>query len=153
MQITFISTGKTNEKLMVEQCAMYAKRLGNYIKFEWKETQDVKSLPPAEAKIKEGESIKKLLSKGDFIVLLDETGMSFTSQEFARHIHKKQVENKKHLVFILGGAHGFSDALYTLANEKISLSKMTFPHQMVRLIFLEQLYRAFTILNNEPYHH
>ena len=110
-------------------------------------------MPPAEARIKEGEQIIKLLEKGDYVILLDETGKEFTSKEFAGYINKKQVANVKHLVFILGGAYGFSDELYQLANEKMSLSKMTFPHQMVRYIFLEQLYRAFTIINNEPYHH
>jgi len=153
MQVTFISTGKTNDQLLANQCAIYAKRISNYTKFEWKETQDIKSLPPNEMKIKEGDLIKKIIQKGDYIILLDETGSTFTSAQFAAHITKKQIENKKHIVFALGGAHGFSDALYDLANEKISLSKMTFPHQMVRLIFLEQLYRAFTIINNEPYHH
>jgi 23S rRNA (pseudouridine1915-N3)-methyltransferase len=153
MQITFISTGKTTEQLIATQGAMYTKRISKYIKFNWKETPDVKSLPPAEARIKEGEQIIKLLEKGDYVILLDETGKEFTSKEFAGYINKKQVANVKHMVFILGGAYGFSDELYQLANEKMSLSKMTFPHQMVRYIFLEQLYRAFTIINNEPYHH
>lgn len=153
MQVTFLSTGKTTDKLIAEQCATYVKRIIKYTTFSWKETTDIKSLPPNEAKIKEGELIKKHLSKGDWIVLLDETGKEFTSQAFAQYITKKQLANIKHIVFVLGGAHGFSDEIYALANEQLSLSKMTFPHQMVRLIFLEQLYRAYTIINNEPYHH
>lgn len=153
MHITFISIGKTTDKLIADQCAVYCKRIVKYTSFTWKETADIKSLPPAEAKIKEGELLKKLLEKGDYIILLDETGKTFTSKEFANEISKKQLANIKHIVFVLGGAYGFSDEIYALANEKLSLSKLTFPHQMVRLIFLEQLYRAFTIINNEPYHH
>lgn len=153
MQITFLSIGKTTDKHVLELCQVYAKRITKYTTFKWQETPDIKFLQPVDAKNKEGELIKKYIEKGDYIILLDETGKDFTSKDFADYIVKKQIANAKHIVFILGGAHGFSAEIYALSNEKISLSKMTFPHQMVRLIFLEQLYRAFTIINNEPYHH
>ncbi len=153
MNITFLSIGKTTDKQVAAGCLLYHKRIKKYISFDWKQTADIKSLPPNEMKIREGELIKKHIEKGDHIILLDETGKQFTSKEFAGYISQKQMENKKKLVFVLGGAYGFSDEIYKLANEKISLSKMTFPHQMVRLIFSEQLYRAFTIIKNEPYHH
>jgi len=153
MNITFLSIGKTTDQLVAAGCLIYQTRIKKYISFEWKQTTDIKSLPPNDMKIREGELIKKHIEKGDHIILLDETGKQFTSKEFAGYISQKQMENKKQLVFVLGGAYGFSDEIYKLANEKISLSKMTFPHQMVRLIFSEQLYRAFTIIKNEPYHH
>lgn len=153
MNITFLSIGKTTDKQVAAGCEVYNKRIKKYIGFIWKETTDIKSLSPSEMKIREGELIKKHIEKGDHIILLDELGRQFTSKEFSGYISQKQMENKKQLVFVLGGAYGFSEDIYKLANEKISLSKMTFPHQMVRLIFLEQLYRAFTIIKNEPYHH
>ena len=132
MNITFLSIGKTTDKQVAAGCEVYNKRIKKYIGFIWKETTDIKSLSPNEMKIREGELIKKHIEKGDHIILLDELGRQFTSKEFSGYI---------------------SEEIYKLANEKISLSKMTFPHQMVRLIFLEQLYRAFTIIKNEPYHH
>ncbi len=153
MQITFLSIGKTTDKNIADNCAVYTKRIKNYINLVWKETSDIKSLPPNEMKMREGELIKKYIEKGDYVILLDETGKQFTSKDFAGFIHQKQLENKKNLVFVLGGAYGFSKEIYEISNEMISLSQMTFPHQMVRLIFLEQLYRAFTIIKNEPYHH
>ncbi|MFI5170800.1 MAG: 23S rRNA (pseudouridine(1915)-N(3))-methyltransferase RlmH [Chitinophagales bacterium] len=153
MNITFLSTGKTSDKAIAENCRKYVSRLNNYCSFNWIETQDVKSLPPVVMKTKEGALLKKYLNKGDHIILLDEKGKEFTSPAFAKFLLQKQVENKKHVIFILGGAHGFSEEIQALANEKMSLSKMTFPHQLVRVIFLEQLYRAFTIIKNEPYHH
>lgn len=153
MNITFLSIGKTTDRHVEAGCEVYHKRIKKYIGFTWKETTDIKSLPPQEMKIKEAELLKKHFEKGDHIILLDEAGKEFTSREFAGYITQKQMENKKQLVFVLGGAYGFSEEIYKLAHEKISLSKMTFPHQMVRLLFLEQLYRAFTIIKNEPYHH
>ena len=104
-------------------------------------------------KEKEGELILKFLQPGDYLVLLDEKGKDFTSLQFAAYLEKKMHTIPKRLVFIIGGPYGFSEAVYGAASEKISLSKMTFSHQMVRLIFIEQIYRAMTILNNEPYHH
>lgn len=153
MDITFLSTGKTTDKLIAESCTKYIKRLKNYTTFSWKETQDVKSLPPVEMRNREGMLLKKHFDKSDHIILLDEKGKQYSSNEFSNFIEQKQKENKKHIIFILGGAYGFSEEIYSMAHEKISLSKMTFPHQLVRLIFLEQLYRAYTIIKNEPYHH
>lgn len=153
MEISFISVGKTTEAYLKEPCGMYLKRIQRYFPFSWQETGDVRSLPPAEMKLKEAEMVFKLLSPGDQVYLLDETGASYTSVGFSAFITSRQQANVKKLVFILGGAHGFSEQLYQRAQGKVSLSAMTFPHQMVRLIFLEQLYRACTIMRNEPYHH
>lgn len=132
---------------------MYTKRIQRYTAFAWKETSDVRALPPEETQLREAELVKKMLEPGDQVVLLDERGKGYTSAGFAQYLEKKQIANVKRLVFVLGGAHGFAQQLYALAQDQLRLSEMTFPHQMVRLIFLEQVYRAFTILNNEPYHH
>ncbi|MDY4845732.1 MAG: 23S rRNA (pseudouridine(1915)-N(3))-methyltransferase RlmH, partial [Parabacteroides sp.] len=115
--------------------------------------KNVKNLSESQQKEKEGEQILKLLQAGDYPVLLDEKGKEFTSMQFAAYIEKKMHSVPKRLVFIVGGPYGFSEAVYKAAAEKIALSKMTFSHQMVRLIFVEQIYRAMTILHNEPYHH
>lgn len=132
---------------------MYAGRITRYTNFIWKETADIKASTAAEMQEKEAALVQKLLNPGDQIVLLDELGKSYTSKAFAHYIEKKQLANVKRLVFILGGAHGFSKSLYAAAHEQIRLSDMTMPHQLVRLVFLEQLYRAFTIIQNEQYHH
>ena len=153
MQIVFISVGKTQEQPYKEPCAMYAGRIARYTTFAWKETSDVKAATALEMQEKEAAHVIKLLSPGDHVVLLDELGKSFTSKGFAQYIEKKQLANVKRVVFILGGAHGFSKTLYAAAHEQIRLSDMTMPHQLVRLVFLEQLCRAFTILHNEQYHH
>ena len=115
--------------------------------------KNVKNLSEAQQKEKEGELILKTLQSGDYLVLLDEKGKEFTSMQFSTYIEKKMHTVPKRLVFVVGGPYGFSEAVYKAAAEKISLSKMTFSHQMIRLIFIEQIYRAMTILNNEPYHH
>ena len=115
--------------------------------------KNVKNLREEQQKEKEGELILKMLQPGDYLVLLDEHGKSFTSMEFATYLERKMHVVSKRLVFVIGGPYGFSEAVYKAASEKISLSKMTFSHQMIRLIFVEQIYRAMTILNNEPYHH
>jgi len=153
MQIVFISVGKTTEAYLKEPCAMYTKRIQRYTTFAWKETADVRAIPPEEMQLREAELVKKWLEPGDQVVLLDERGKGYTSAGFAQYLDKKQIANVKRLVFVLGGAHGFAPSLYALAQDQLRLSEMTFPHQMVRLIFLEQLYRAFTILHHEPYHH
>lgn len=153
MQIVFISVGKTQEQPYKEPCTMYASRIARYTTFSWKETADIKASTPAEMQEKEAALVLKMLLPGDCVVLLDELGKSFTSKGFAQYIEKKQLANVKRLVFILGGAHGFSKTFYATAQEQIRLSDMTMPHQLVRLVFLEQLYRAFTILHNEQYHH
>ncbi|MBX7048809.1 MAG: 23S rRNA (pseudouridine(1915)-N(3))-methyltransferase RlmH [Chitinophagales bacterium] len=153
MQIIFISVGKTSEKWVSDACSTYVKRLGKYVRFQWHETTDIKSLPPDEMKLREFAAIKKYIEQGDHVVLLDERGAAYSSVGFSEFITRKQLENRKRLVFVLGGAHGFHEDAYSMANETLRLSDMTFPHQMVRIIFLEQLYRAFTIINREPYHH
>ena len=117
------------------------------------ELKNTKALTPEQQKEREGELIKKQLRDGDYVVLLDEGGKEFRSIEFAAYIEKKQQQVARRLVFIVGGPYGFSSAIYSLAKEKVSLSKMTFSHQMVRLFFVEQFYRAMTILKGEPYHH
>lgn len=153
VKVTFLSVGKTHDREIAALCERYVQRLKIQCNFQWIETQDIKSSNPQELKTKEGQLIRQHTGKSDHIILLDETGKQFTSREFSAFIQKKQLENKKQILFVLGGAFGFSEEIYALAAEKISLSKMTFPHQLVRLIFVEQLYRAYSILNNEPYHH
>lgn len=115
--------------------------------------KNVKNLSEEQQKEKEGELILKGLQPGDYLVLLDDKGKEFTSKEFAKYMEKKMQSVPRRLVFVVGGPYGFSEAVYKAAAEKISLSRLTFSHQMIRLIFVEQIYRAMTILNNEPYHH
>ena len=117
------------------------------------ELRNTKSLSTDQQKEREADFILKSFLPGDYIVLLDEHGKEFSSMQFAEYIEKKMHTTPRRLVFVVGGPYGFAQSVYTTAHEKISLSKMTFSHQMIRLIFTEQLYRAFTILNNEPYHH
>ena len=117
------------------------------------ELRNTKSLSTDQQKEREADLILKALQPGDYIVLLDEHGKEFTSMQFAAYLEKKMANVARRLVFVVGGPYGFSDRIYQTAHEKISLSKMTYSHQMIRLIFTEQLYRAMTILNNEPYHH
>ncbi len=141
---------------MQELIEEYVKRLSFYIKFEIDIIPDLKNsknLPEAQQKEKEGELILSKTQSSDHIVLLDERGKEFSSVEFSSELQKKMNSGTKTLVFVIGGPYGFSEQMYQRANAKISLSKMTFSHQMIRLFFVEQLYRAFTILNNEPYHH
>lgn len=148
--------GKTDEDFFAEGIEVYKKRLKRYIQFETEMAPDIKnakSLSEKEQKAQEGEVLFKRLQETDYVVLLDDKGKSYKSTEFAQFIEKKMHSVPKRLVFVIGGAYGFSEAIYARANEKLSLSKMTFTHQMVRLVFVEQLYRAFTILKNEPYHH
>ena len=136
--------------------SMYTKRLNHYVRFAITTIADVrntKKLSEAEQKRLEGEAILKLINDSDHLMLLDEHGMELRSIEFADMIQRRMSAGIKRLVFVIGGPYGFSDAVYQRANSKLSLSKMTFSHQIVRAIFTEQLYRAFTILKNEPYHH
>lgn len=135
---------------------MYTKRLNHYVRFAITTIADIrntKKLSEAEQKRLEGEAILRLINDSDHLMLLDEHGAEFRSIEFADMIQRRMSAGTKRLVFVIGGPYGFSDAVYQRANSKISLSKMTFSHQIVRAIFTEQLYRAFTILKNEPYHH
>lgn len=156
MKIALIVIGKTDAGYFVEAINEYKNRLVHYIPFEMVVIPDIKNaknLSESQQKEKEGELILKTLQSGDYLVLLDEKGKEFTSMQFSAYIEKKMHTVSKRLVFVVGGPYGFSEAVYKAAGEKISLSKMTFSHQMIRLIFVEQIYRAMTILNNEPYHH
>jgi 23S rRNA (pseudouridine1915-N3)-methyltransferase len=155
MQIKLIQTGKTRFAYLQEGISDYHKRIRHYINFEEITIPDVKkskSLSIAEIRKKEGEQILKLIDKADFLILLDERGKQSSSEEFAGFI-RKNMNSGRDIVLLIGGAYGFSEEVYLRANDKISLSKMTFSHQLVRLIFAEQLYRAMTIIRGEPYHH
>ncbi len=153
MKITLLCTGRTNDRQVAELMKRYVTRIENNCSFQLVETPDVKSTAPADLKKKESILILKEAKRADHLILLDEKGKEFSSVQFSAYIAKQQMNRKKNLLFVVGGAYGFSDETYAIANDKMSLSKMTFPHQLVRLFFLEQLYRAFTILNNEQYHH
>ena len=156
MKIVLLVVGKTDVSYLHEAIAVYEKRLTHYIPFETEIIADIKNsknLTEEQQKEQEGEKIKRAVLPGDYVVVLDEKGKEFASEAFADYLEKKTHTVPKRLVFIVGGPYGFSDAVYSLASERLSLSKMTFSHQMVRLFFVEQLYRAMTILNNEPYHH
>lgn len=156
MNIELIVVGKTDMKEVETLVAMYAKRLNHYVRFAITTIADVrntKKLSEGEQKRLEGEAILRLLTPSDYVMLLDEHGAELRSIEFADLVEKRMSAGIKRLVFLIGGPYGFSEAVYARANGKLSLSKMTFSHQIVRAIFLEQLYRAFTILKNEPYHH
>ena len=156
MKIKLIVVGKTKSKYLVDGEVEYEKRLKHYTKFEEIIIQDVKhsgKLSGNELKIKEGQSILGKLENSDYVILLDNKGKSYSSIEFANFLQKKMNNSLKSLVFVVGGAFGFSDEVYQRADSMVNLSNMTFSHQMVRLIFKEQLYRAFSILRGEKYHH
>ncbi len=156
MKITLILVGKTTDKPVEVGMEKYIKRIQRYIPFQLEvipALKNTKKMSESEIKLKEGELILNKVSALDHIVLLDEKGKEFTSKQFSVFIRQKMIHGMKSLVFIIGGAYGFSDAVYHRAHSKLAISQMTFSHQLIRLIFLEQLYRAFTIINNEPYHH
>ena len=156
MNIKLIAIGKTDNKQLQQLIDEYKKRLGFYIKFDLEIIPDIKNaknLSETQQKEKEGELILKKIQPTDLLVLLDENGKQHTSVEFSEYLQKRMNAGSKQLTFVIGGPYGFSDQVYKKADGKISLSKMTFSHQMVRLFFIEQLYRGFTILRNEPYHH
>ncbi len=156
MKIILILNGKTEDDYIIKGFSNYEKRLKHYISFETiviPALKNTKALSIAQQKQKEGELTLKYLQNSDVLILLDENGKEFNSVAFSEFIQKQMNSGIKNLVFVVGGPYGFSDEMYKRANGKISLSKMTFSHQMVRLFFVEQLYRAFTILKNEPYHH
>ena len=152
MNITLICTGKTTEKYVLEGIRLYADRLKHYCKFTLLEIEAGRG---DELKIRKQESdtILKRVGEKDFLVLLDEKGKELTSKVFSETLLHHQNISTRNLVFVIGGAYGFSESVYQRANSKIALSQMTFPHQLVRILFLEQLYRAFTILKGEKYHH
>lgn len=156
MKVTLLVIGKTDKDFVITACNEYQKRLKHYIPYEMKIIPDikkVKNLSEDQQKDKEGELILAQLKQGDHLILLDEGGKEFSSVEYSAYIQKKMLSGIKNLTFVIGGPYGFSDQVYKAALGKISLSKMTFSHQMIRMIFVEQLYRAMTILKGEPYHH
>ena len=156
MKIALLMIGKTDARYFAEAIDEYRQRLTHYVPFEMQVIPDIKNaknLSESQQKEREGEMLLKALQAGDYIVLLDERGKEMTSKQFASYLEKKMGSVSRRLVFIIGGPYGFSEALYKIANEKLSLSQMTFSHQMIRLLFIEQIYRAMTILNGEPYHH
>jgi 23S rRNA (pseudouridine1915-N3)-methyltransferase len=155
MKIRLIVIGKTKQAFVNDGCAVYRKRIGNYVPFEEfviPSLKNTKNLSPSDFRRREGDLIQKQISQHDFTVFLDESGKTYDSESFAGYIQQCGLSSVKTLNFIIGGEYGFSSEVYKLANDKISLSKMTFSHQLVRVIFMEQLYRAFTIIHNEPYH-
>lgn len=156
MKITLLVVGKTDDSQLQELILRYEKRLKHYITFDIQVIPDLKNrknLSVENQKTQEGKHIVEQLQKSDFVTLLDEGGKTYTSMQFATMINKRSVSGLKRLIFVIGGPYGFSKEVYDRANSKLSLSAMTFSHQMVRLFAVEQIYRAFTILNNEPYHH
>lgn len=156
MKIKLLAIGKTDDKQLQSLIETYQKRLKHYIKIELEiipDIKNVKNLSEFQQKEKEGELIIKKLLPTDHLVLLDENGQEFTSIQFSKYLQKKMNAATKQLVLVIGGPYGFSETIYKKANGKISFSKMTFSHQMIRLFAVEQVYRAFTILKNEPYHH
>ncbi len=156
MKVLLVMVGKTSEKWLQQGIEQYVKRLGHYVPFEIKVLPDIKNggkIKSESLKQLEGESIFKTLNATDQLILLDENGREYSSREFSGFLEKEMISSARRLVFVIGGAWGFSEDVYKRAKLKISLSRMTFSHQMVRLIFTEQLYRALTILKNEPYHH
>ncbi len=156
MKILLLAVGKITTPYINTGIENYLKRVGHYIPVDLQVIPDVKAtkaLTEEAQKQREGTAILAALQPGDVVVLLDERGREFTSREFSEYLDKKMIQGIKRLVFIVGGPYGFSPEMYARANEKISLSRMTFTHEMVRLFFIEQIYRAMTILRGEPYHH
>ena len=156
MNIKLIAIGKTDNKNLQALIEEYTKRLGFYIKFDLDvipDIKNVKNLSESEQKVKEGQLILSKLTPTDQLILLDENGKEFNSVGFSDFLQKKMNSGIKTLVFVIGGPYGFSEEVYQKTQGKVALSQMTFSHQMVRLFVIEQIYRGFTILNNEPYHH
>ena len=156
MKIKLLAIGKTDDKNLQNLIETYQNRLKHYINFEIEiipDLKNVKNLSEAQQKEKEGTLILKILNATDVLILLDEKGKEFRSVDFSQFLQKKMNAGIKQLVLVIGGPYGFSDEVYKKSQGKISLSKMTFSHQMIRLFIVEQIYRAFTILKNEPYHH
>ena len=156
MKIYLITVGKTDVAFVKDGISVYESRLKHYTQFERIELPDIKnssSMKPEQMKILEGESILRRVGENDTMILLDERGDTLSSTELAKYLEQKQVAGVRNIWFVIGGAFGFSEEVYNRANGKISLSKMTFPHQLIRVIFLEQLYRVFTIIRGEKYHH
>jgi 23S rRNA (pseudouridine1915-N3)-methyltransferase len=156
MKITLVLTGKTEIDYVQQGSEEYSKRIKRYNSFEIVSVPDIKnakSLSIEQYKQKEAENQVKYLQNADLIILLDEFGKEYTSVELSRYIESRIQASVKHMVFVVGGAYGFAPEIKKMSHHSISLSQLTFPHQLVRLLFLEQLYRAFTIMRNEKYHH
>ena len=156
MDVKLVTVGKTDVKWVKEGLDLYVSRLRHYVPFslvEIPQLKNVSALTQEQIKEREGELVLKQLNPGDSVILLDEHGKEYRSVEWAEWIRQRLARGGKSLVFVIGGAYGFSQAVYDRAEGKVSLSRMTFSHQMVRTIFAEQLYRAFTIIKGEPYHH
>lgn len=156
MKIILFLVGKTTQDFVQKGMDEFCSRLKHYLPFDIEVLPDIKNtknFSSGQVKEKEGELILKTFQPGDYVVLLDEKGKEFSSLRFADYLGKKMHIIPKRLIFVIGGPYGFSEKVYGVAQEKISLSKMTFSHQLIRLVFTEQLYRAMTILNHEPYHH
>lgn len=156
MKISLTVVGKTTDRHFIASIDEYVQRVCHYVPFSIDvipELKGTKNLSEKEQKEREGELILKSFQAGDYIVLLDEHGRERRSIEFAQWMQKRMAAGPKRLVFVVGGPYGFSPAVYAAAQEKVSLSQMTLSHQMIRLLFTEQIYRAMTILNGEPYHH
>ena len=156
MKIELAVIGKTSIGYLKQGIDEYIKRLKHYVPFEIKYIDDIKNtknISEDQQKRTEGAKILSLLDKSDFVVLLDEHGKEYTSMQYSSYIQKRMLSGAKKVVFVIGGPYGFSQEVYDRANDKISFSKMTFNHEMIRLIFTEQVYRAYTIINHEPYHH
>jgi 23S rRNA (pseudouridine1915-N3)-methyltransferase len=152
----WVLVGKTTENYLIESVSLYTERISHYMTFETiviPELKNVKSIAREQQKEREGSAILQLLLPSDEVILLDEKGKTYTSESFAEWIEKKMINSVKRLVFVVGGPYGFSDVVYSRANHKLALSHMTFSHQLIRLLFIEQFYRAMTILKGEPYHH
>ncbi|MGN0002626.1 MAG: 23S rRNA (pseudouridine(1915)-N(3))-methyltransferase RlmH [Sphingobacterium composti] len=156
MKITLLCIGKTDDKFIQDGIDKYLKRLKHYINFNLNivpDVKNVKNLSEAQQKEREGELFNKYIQPTDYIILLDERGKNYSSIEFSSFIEKKMISSVQHMVFLIGGPYGFAENIKQRANSSVSLSRMTFSHQMVRLFFIEQVYRAFTIMKGEPYHH
>ena len=156
MKITLLVVGRTTSGYLAKGIEEYSNRISHYVKFDIQYLADVKNsrnLSEAQQKVNEGKLIIGAVDCSDHVVLLDERGAEFNSVSFASYIQKRMLSSTKRLVFVVGGPYGFSQEVYDRADDRLSLSQMTFSHEMVRLIFVEQLYRAFTILRGEPYHH
>ncbi|TJZ62767.1 23S rRNA (pseudouridine(1915)-N(3))-methyltransferase RlmH [Sphingobacterium olei] len=156
MKITLLCIGKTDDKYIQEGIDKYLKRLKHYVSFQMvimPDIKNVKNLSEAQQKEKEAELFFRNITSQDFVVLLDEFGKELRSVELSGFLEQKMVSSVQHLVFLIGGPYGFSDLVKQRANYSLSLSKLTFSHQMVRLFFIEQIYRGFSIMKGEPYHH
>ncbi|MBR6283047.1 MAG: 23S rRNA (pseudouridine(1915)-N(3))-methyltransferase RlmH [Muribaculaceae bacterium] len=156
MRFTLLVVGRTTTGYLKTGIDEYVSRLGHYVQFDIQHLQDAKNTrhqSEAQQKTAEGRQILAAVESSDYVVLLDERGREYSSTAFAQFVQKRMLSGVKRVVFVVGGPYGFSQEVYARANDKLSLSQMTFPHELIRLIFVEQLYRAFTILNHEPYHH